>query len=155
MSWNWRLRKSWGPVSAQDLRIRQGIVKVWSVNYEFIAFGFKYGINGTHVDKAQYMRSRSWQVVTKEDLRLNRCTKFQHTICKESLNYEWLSFIGLNIELTLKVLNFWKFTSYCSLKPLWSGMGEVVPARTLPTLHTPSPPTVHQLSWLALQDLSI
>ena len=52
--------------------------------------------------------------------------------------------------LTLKVLNFWKFTSYYSLKPLWSGMGEVVPARTSPTLHPPSPPTVHQLSWLAL-----
>ena len=52
--------------------------------------------------------------------------------------------------LTLKVLNFWKFTSYCSLKPLCSGMGEVVPARTSPTLHPPSPPTVHQLSWLAL-----
>ena len=48
--------------------------------------------------------------------------------------------------LTLKVLYFWKFTSYCSLKPLWSGMGEVVPARTSPTLHPPSPPTVHQLS---------
>ena len=30
-------------------------------------------------------------------------------------------------------------------------MGEVVPARTSPTLHPPSPPTVHQLSsWLAL-----
>ena len=43
--------------------------------------------------------------------------------------------------LTLKVLNFWKFTSYCSLKPLWSGMGEVVPARTSPALHAPSPPT--------------
>ena len=56
-------------------------------------------------------------------------------------------------SLTLKVLNFWKFTSYCSLKPLWSGMGEVVPARTSPTLHPPSPPTVHQLSWLALQEL--
>ena len=54
------------------------------------------------------------------------------------------------MKLTLKVLNFWKFTSYCSLKPLWSGMGEVVPARTSPTLHPPSPPTVHQLSWLAL-----
>ena len=54
------------------------------------------------------------------------------------------------IPLTLKVLNFWKFTSYCSLKPLWSGMGEVVPARTLPTLHPPSPPTVHQLLRLAL-----
>ena len=32
--------------------------------------------------------------------------------------------------------------SYCSLKPLWSGMGEVVPARTSPPLHPPSPPTV-------------
>ena len=49
-----------------------------------------------------------------------------------------------------KVLNFWKFTwkwsgwisDYCSLKPLWSGMGEVVPARTSLTLHPPSPPTV-------------
>ena len=56
--------------------------------------------------------------------------------------------------LTLKVLNFWKFTSYCSLKPLWSGMGEVVPARTSPTRHPPSPPTVHQLSRLALYELS-
>ena len=56
-------------------------------------------------------------------------------------------------ELTLKVLNFWKFTSYCSLKPLWSGMGEVVPARTSPTLDPPSPPTVHQLSRLALKEL--
>ena len=53
-------------------------------------------------------------------------------------------------KLTLKVLNFCKFTSYCSLKPLWLGMGEVVPGRTSPTLHPPSPPTVHQLSRLAL-----
>ena len=35
--------------------------------------------------------------------------------------------------------------SYCSLKPLCSGMGEVVPARTSPTLLPPSPRTV--LSW--------
>ena len=28
-----------------------------------------------------------------------------------------------NRFLTLKVLNFWKFTSYCSLKPIWSGIG--------------------------------
>ena len=66
-----------------------------------------------------------------------------------------LSFILARIPvisfiLALKVLNFWKFTSYCSLKPLWSGMGDVVPARTSPTLHPPSPPTVHQLSRLAL-----
>ena len=32
--------------------------------------------------------------------------------------------------------------SYCSLKPLCSGMGEVVPARTSPTLLPPSPLTV-------------
>ena len=54
------------------------------------------------------------------------------------------------VLLALRVLNFWKFTSYCSLKTLWSGMGEVVPARTL---HPPSPPTVHQLLWLALWEL--
>ena len=57
--------------------------------------------------------------------------------------------VGKN--LTLKVLNFWKFIkkwsgwvsdSYCSLKPLWSGKGEVVPARTSLTLHPPFPPTV-------------
>ena len=60
---------------------------------------------------------------------------------------------GLSIFLTLKVLNFWKFTSNCSLKPLWSGMGEVVPARTSPTLHPPSPAMVHQLSRLALEEL--
>ena len=61
--------------------------------------------------------------------------------------------IKLNVNaliLILKVLNFWKFTSYCSFKPLWSGMGEVVAARTSQTLHSPSPPTVHQLSRLAL-----
>ena len=32
-------------------------------------------------------------------------------------------------------------------------MGEVAPARTSPILHPPSPPTVHQLSRLALQEL--
>ena len=58
-------------------------------------------------------------------------------------------------KLTLKVLNFWKFTSYCSLKPIWSGMGEVVSARTSPTLHPPSPPTVHQLSRLALLRVNV
>ena len=36
--------------------------------------------------------------------------------------------------------------SYCSLKPLCSGMGEVVPARTSPTLLPPSPRTVLSLS---------
>ena len=36
--------------------------------------------------------------------------------------------------------------SYSSLKPLCSGMGEVVPARTSPTLLAPSPRTVLLLS---------
>ena len=47
-------------------------------------------------------------------------------ICKYFFNN-----FPLILILTLKVLNFWKFPSYCSLKPLWSGMGEVVPARTV------------------------
>ena len=62
-------------------------------------------------------------------------------------------YLTTQCTLTLKVLNFWKFTSYCSLKPLWLGIGEVVPARTSPTLHPPSPPTLHQLSQLALEEL--
>ena len=36
----------------------------------------------------------------------------------------------------------WISDSYCSIKPLCSGMGEVVPARTSPTLLPPSPRTV-------------
>ena len=66
------------------------------------------------------------------------------------LNMKHMDLYGSVDGLTLKVLNFWKLTSYCSLKPLWSGMGEVVPARTSPTLHPPFPPTVRQLSQLAL-----
>ena len=35
------------------------------------------------------------------------------------------------------------FLNFCSLEPLWGwALGEVVPARTSPTLHPPSPPTV-------------
>ena len=41
--------------------------------------------------------------------------------------------------------NGWISDSYCSLKPLCSGMGEVVPARTSPTLLPPSPRTVLSL----------
>ena len=40
----------------------------------------------------------------------------------------------------------WISDSYCSLKPLCSGMREVVPARTSPTLLPPSPRTVLSLS---------
>ena len=44
------------------------------------------------------------------------------------------------VLLTLKLLgpgswSEWISDSHCSLKPLWSGMGEVEPARTSPTLH--------------------
>ena len=62
-----------------------------------------------------------------------------------------INYLGLKVDfgatyslrdtlyLTPKVLNFWKFSSYCSLKPLWSGMEEVVPARTSPTRTSPIP----------------
>ena len=58
-----------------------------------------------------------------------------------SARYYYATFIKFYCQLlTLKVLNFWKFASYCSLKPLWLGMGEAVPARTSldPTFSIPS-----------------
>ena len=50
----------------------------------------------------------------------------------------------LSLSLTLSLGNGvgGSLDSYSSLKPLWSGMDEVVPARTLPTLHSPSCPAV-------------
>ena len=61
------------------------------------------------------------------------CMRIQWVVC-QAYAWHWIRVKHLRL-LTLKVLNFWKFTSYCSLKPLWSGMGEVVPAHTSPTLH--------------------
>ena len=58
-------------------------------------------------------------------------------------------------RLTHTALNFWKLTSYCSLKPLWSGMEEVVLGSYLADPTSPIPPTVHQLSWLALSELKL
>ena len=115
--------------------------------------------------------SISWLMLARKRLHMLNCAKIKrsaddwdetqthrnsgtlidsvmYTNIKE--NTQKYIFSPLKHNLTLKVLNFWKFTNYCSLKPLWSGMGEVVPARTSPTLHPPSPPTVHQLSRLAL-----
>ena len=90
-------------------------------------------------------RARKMKMVLGWDWEI---LKSPHQIC---VIIVWFYFhaCGL-VVLTLKVLNFWKFTTYCSLKPLWSGMGEVVPARTWPTLDPPSPRTVYQLLWLAL-----
>ena len=51
--------------------------------------------------------------------------------------------------------NGWISDSYCSLKPLCSGMGEVVPARTSPTLLPPSPHTVLSLSCFKCRSASI
>ena len=66
-------------------------------------------------------------------IRLVRCIwHFFHTKCIDSLRAQ-----NNSTSLTLKVLNFWTFIetwsgwifdSYWSLKPLCSGMGEVVPA---------------------------
>ena len=55
-------------------------------------------------------------------------------VCSGQLQlYKCCSYLKKHADpLTLKVVNFWKFTSYCSSRPLWSGMGEVVSARTLP-----------------------
>ena len=60
-----------------------------------------------------------------------------------------LGLSGLQLTLTLPGPSAGvsgSLDSYCSLKPLCSGMGEVVPARTSPTLLPPSPRTVLLLS---------
>ena len=85
----------------------------------------------------------SWQTLSGKTLTNSLGFRWNKITCNRRTP-------GIRTELTLKVLTFWKFTSYCSLKPLWSGIGEAVPACTSPTLHPPSPPTVHQLSRLAL-----
>ena len=46
------------------------------------------------------------------------------------------------LEIHLEMERMDLLTVTVALKPLWSGMGEVVPARTSPTLHPPFPPTV-------------
>ena len=70
----------------------------------------------------------------------------RHTISVTTALHVVLPSIVMPALLTLKVLNVWKVTSYCSLKPLWLGMGQVVSYLADPT----SPPTVRQLSRLAL-----
>ena len=56
------------------------------------------------------------------------CLRFRDNLMFSLGDCIW--FCGLQVweesynVLTLKVLKFWKFTSYCSLKLLWSGMGE-------------------------------
>ena len=61
----------------------------------------------------------------------------------------WLSYPGCRGQVLYQAFNPWTAgvsgwisDSYCSIKPLCSGMGEVVPARTSPTLLPPSPRTV-------------
>ena len=57
----------------------------------------------------------------------------------------WFAFVCCELTLTLPGPSAGvsgSLDSYCSLKPLCSGMGEVVPARTSPTLPPPSARTV-------------
>ena len=64
--------------------------------------------------------SKSTHCILDQDQHIKQ-TGWIFTVLMLRLSYVWVS-------------------SYCSLKPLWSGMGEVVLASTLPTLHPPSPP---------------
>ena len=60
---------------------------------------------------------------------------------------ETVTYVGLTLTLPSPYVGMGGISdSYCSLKPLCSGMGEVVPARTSPTLLPPSPRTVLSLS---------
>ena len=71
------------------------------------------------------------------DLVYHRRTDHTHNICTFGLT---LTLPGPSAGVSGSL------DSYCSLKPLCSGMGKVVPARTSPTLLPPSPRTVLSLS---------
>ena len=55
--------------------------------------------------------------------RLVKNTVWNYSLHTSFANSFWGSLTIVD-SLTLKVLNFWKFTSYCSLKPLWSAWGK-------------------------------
>ena len=67
-------------------------------------------------------RVRVWlPMVNAGSLRLTGCWNTQgYTLQVWKFTYKWSG---------------WICDGYCSLKPLWLGMREVVPARTSPTLH--------------------
>ena len=88
-----------------------------------------------------------------------RNQNFENTLLKQTTLYsvfvlsQRMSHLGLNLNILLTLTLpgpstgvIGSLDSYCSLKPLCSGMGEVVPARTSPTLLPPSPRTVLPLS---------
>ena len=86
-----------------------------------------------------------WQVAKVTGEGVNR----GHPSCQVSIDFHKFHFKGAvsmpALTLTLPGPSAGlggSLDSYCSLKPLCSGMGEVVPARTSPTLLPPSPRTV-------------
>ena len=82
------------------------------------------------------LKSISWHVTAGQEIRILK--RFAYVLSRV-----FYTLVSIN-TLTARpgCWSEWITDSYCSLKPLWSGMGEVVPARTSPTLHPPSPPTV-------------
>ena len=99
-------------------------------------------------------QSQGWNIIV-DGLNLGyKIAKYQPaTTSKKAMSFKVCASL---LFCTFEVINTytarpvwwreWISDSYCSLKPLCSGMGEVVPARTSPTLLPPSPRTVLSLS---------
>ena len=68
-----------------------------------------------HITVVQNAQSKLWCCLLEE-----ACFQL---ILKTFDGFRFLNMTRKFIPLTLKVLNFWKYTSYCSLKPLWVGHG--------------------------------
>ena len=118
----------------------------WKQYLHAFAMGqWTFWLDHKHSRFLQRMWSSRWYVALYCFVRcLIRLRKDCGWLHRVHCGCTWALLQSTLCQLTLTVLNFWNFTSYCSSKHLWSGMGEVVPARTSPTLHPPSPPTVHQ-----------
>ena len=109
-----------------------------------------------------YLAKVDAKLVSKYSYQIEFC---QQILCKKIFlqrEHETITifkYIASKLPYDINVLNVLTLTlpgpsagvsgsldSYCSLKPLCSGMGEEVPARTSPTLLPPSPRTVLSLS---------
>ena len=82
----------------------------------------------------------SWNLSYRQTSTNARSVKIRQGLLKVHSGLLTLTLPGLSAGVSGSL------DSYCSLEPLCSGMGEVVPARTSPTVLPPSPRTVLSLS---------
>ena len=113
----------------------------------FFVFSILLCINRSH-NFQTHIYNFHCHLKTKQKQDQFKYTHYMFLLIQHNMQYaESLHEIVVNTYTARPVCwSGWISDSYCSLKPLCSGMGEVVPARTSPTLLPPSPRTVLSFS---------